>query len=287
MQSNHYVVISVDEKAAFQTESGIFLRTDLGNSFENVHQFGRVVCAPEDVELKEGEKVWFHHTLIDDKLTNKRSVYNWKFKQIPNTTYICPRPSKNKMEGKVGWDWWILATGEWGELKPFQDFIIAKPVTKKKVNEFDVLDKEDENLVEVIASKDYPKGTILLKNTNGDYPLEWNNEKVMFFRPKWDKGWGVQNYVMGVYKDGDIDPVDGVTFVEPIDTDDFEEVGGIWLKKKVKASYGSAKVIKTTHPDLKEGDVVMQDKSDWNEVEVDGKTFHAISNYKIWGIYDN
>lgn len=260
----NHVILSVDERAAYRTESGLFIRADLGGDFDNITQWGTVFAAPEKSGVKKGEKVWFHHLLKDTTEKLSEQEFNWDLKQVEGKTYIIPKDKDYYCWGNM----LIAKEGEDGRLEPIGDWIVCEKQYEKSISEFDVLKRESPNLTKEVYSD-----KVLINKEDSDYPIEIHGKEYRFYKP---------HHIVGEYKDGECVPKEGITFIRPKDEGDFVKKGLIWVKEKHTLPRGFGEVISSTHPDLNNGDEVIYQKIAWSRIKINGhEDFYAIQNDTI------
>jgi hypothetical protein len=273
MKAVNNIILSVDEKAAYRRDSGLYITAEAGSAFDHITQSGTIVAAPHESGLDIGDVVYFKHMAKDDLVGKKEkdvAKFNWDLEEVPNITYTIAKEAENDA---MGWSDWILCTDEDGELYAYGDQSICI-ATKQRMNPLDFKERDEPNIVEVIESVTYEKGQKLLKKKDMDYPLEIKGDKLEFVRDK---------FVIGLPNDDDFfDPVPGITFVHPHDEDGGYVIKhGIWLPKDGTIITGSGYIIGTTHPDLDGNEEVIFEKNGADKVFVNGKEFYAVNNSKI------
>jgi co-chaperonin GroES (HSP10) len=268
------LIISVNEKAAFRRESGLYITAEAGSAYDHMVQHGTVVATPNDSDLDVGDEVYFKHMLKDDLVGNKEEAvakYNWQIPGIANVTYTLPKEAD---DDTIGWSDWILCTDEEDTLYAYGDQIMCK-ATKQRMNKFDFKERDEPNIVEVVDSATYEPGQKLLKKRDRDYPLEIHGYDFEFLREK---------YVIGLpnEKGNFFDPMPGISFIHPHDEDGgYIKKMGLWLPKNGTIITGSGYLIGTTHPDLEGHEEVIFEKKKSDMVFVNGREFYAVDNEKI------
>ena len=257
--AKEYVILSVNEDAAYKTESGIFIRADLGSSFENMIQYGYVEVAPSESGLNIGDKVYFCHILKDDGHQN----YNYDIPEVKHKAYVIEKGTK---DSRTGWDRWIFATEKDGELIPYRNQSICLPIKRK--HELFKYEENEPNLVEVVSSNLF--SGVVIKAEDGDLDVEGMPYQFIH-----------KDHILGTYKDGVAEPVDGQTFIKPLDESDYQLHGKIWIQSKYTAPKGYGEVISSTHPELKSGDKVVHFKTSFKRIEIGDNTFYSTQNDKI------
>ena len=262
------VILSVNERAAYQTDSGIFLRADLGMAYDNIIQHGVVHATPKNNGLDVGDKVWFHHLLRDDDMSNvKQKEYNWDIDGVDNKAYVCPK----ELNG-VGWHNRLLAKEKDGKLTALFGNTVAEYLLKEKSSELEVMDREEKHLFNVIDSDAGFSGKIIIRQDT-DYPIEVNGKETAFIRPE---------HIVGTYNGDSPQPKEGFTFIEPIDEGGWSHNGIIWVAHKRTIPKGVGRVISTTSKHLKEGDEVYYLKIGFSRIKLENEeAFYAMSNSKI------
>ena len=98
MKAVNNIILSVDEKAAYRRDSGLYITAEAGSAFDHITQSGTIVAAPHESGLDIGDVVYFKHMAKDDLVGKKEkdvAKFNWDLEEVPNITYTIAKEAAN------------------------------------------------------------------------------------------------------------------------------------------------------------------------------------------------
>ena len=283
------VVIDVNEKEEefISKELNIVKQKIHGSVYDGAVQNGTIAFADKKSNLNSGDKVWFHHRLIDTEKRKQASSYgktreelkdlgsfrnyDWSNFGISNTAYIVEKGSEDE---RVGWGEWILAVEKDGKLKPRGDYSICKSIDKKAIKssllftDISAKKETEPNLVEVVESNIYNKGTILIKKKDADYPMDISGEELIFIK---NRG------IVGTIHNGTTKANNGWVIISAIDEkNEWHNNSGVILHTKQMLNLrGKGTIAYSGIGELNTDDVVNFRKSSYQTIELNNKKYYA------------
>ena len=197
LKNNFYVKANIRDVEILPTKSGVLIYADVDFAKDsNAVQVGTIAACPKvivdtyykkfvkDIELKVGDKIYFHHSVVQNNQKHKPERYHID-EETGERLYICPYEN-------------IYCVIRNGEIIPLEDFVFCSEVQEKKeqlINpkffqkevfekkEIPILSKKLEQyaIVEVVSKRvseeiDVKKGDKVFINRDSDYPIRIENK---------------------------------------------------------------------------------------------------------------
>lgn len=285
----------IEEYDAKGVDGKKIVRSHLYNDADNANKEGVVVAAPSWSNIKKGDTVYFHHSVVEWReggnvsesycLDKKEGLY-----RVPYAPYDYPEPLYSKVYAHKDNEGNIHSVGVWYLVKQvredfkttesgiflvesIEDTIYASGEVKPKKNFGEVVYLNED------LNWKYPinKGDVIIHKPDAEYPIVVDGETLWRV---WDK------FVIGMDKQLVPQAVGEVILIEK-EEDKTSTEGGIIVNEDLN-SYSSGKVVSISEeamhkePSLDVGVGVIFSKSAAQPIEIDKKTYHYIELRKIW-----
>lgn len=285
----------IEEYDAKGVDGQNIVRSHLYNDADNANKEGVVVAAPSWSSIKEGDTVYFHHSIVEWReggnvsesycLDREESLY-----RVPYAPYDYPEPLYSKVYARKDSDGNIHSVGVWYLVKQFredfqttksgiflvesiEDTIYASGEVKPKKNFGEVVYGNDD------LSEQYPveKGDIIIHKPDAEYPIVVDGETLWRV---WDK------FVIAMDKELVPQAVGEMILIKK-DEEKTTTESGIIVNKDLK-TYSSGTVVSISgaamdkEPSLDVGVKVLFSKSAAQPIEINKEEYHYIELRKVW-----
>lgn len=285
----------IEEYDAKGVDGQNLVRSHLYNDADNANKEGVVVAAPSWSSIKEGDTVYFHHSIVEWReggnvsesycLDREESLY-----RVPYAPYDYPEPLYSKVYARKDSDGNIHSVGVWYLVKQvredfqttksgiflvesIEDTIYASGEVKPKKNFGEVVYGNND------LSEQYPveKGDIIIHKPDAEYPIVVDGETLWRV---WDK------FVIAMDKELVPQAVGEMILIKK-DEEKTTTESGIIVNKDLK-TYSSGTVVSISgaamdkEPSLDVGVKVLFSKSAAQPIEINKEEYHYIELRKVW-----